>query len=130
MNYTKWKQKGERLMAVAVTLLMITTLILAAVPALTAHAASEPTVSITTDPKSGIKAFDDFSMDLNFLHNAYTDSDVTSVDITVTGVGGMSGSYAEKGIRPSGGSVLSYRLHVPEGKITYTAWGPPHCSSM
>ncbi len=123
MNYTKWKQKGERLMAVAVTLLMITTLILAAVPALTAHAASEPTVSITTDPKSGIKAFDDFSMDLNFLHNAYTDSDVTSVDITVTGVGGMSGSYAEKGIRPSGGSVLSYRLHVPEGKITYTGMG-------
>ena len=42
MNYTKWKKKGGRLMAGAVTLLMITTLILAAVPALTAHAASEP----------------------------------------------------------------------------------------
>lgn len=123
MNYIKWKKKGEKLMAAAVTLLMITTLILAAVPALTAHAASEPTVSITTDPKSGIKAFDDFSMDLNFVHNAYTDSDVTSVDITVTGVGGMSGSYAQKGVRPSGGSVLTYLLHVPEGKFTYTGMG-------
>lgn len=123
MNYTKWKKKGGRLMAGAVTLLMITTLILAAVPALTAHAASEPTVSITTDPKSGIKAFDDFSMDLKFVHNAYTNRDVTSVDVTVTGVGGMSGSYAEKGIRPSGDSVLGYQLHVPEGKITYTGMG-------
>lgn len=123
MNYTKWKQKGEKCIAVAVTVLMIMTLILAAVPAFTARAASEPTVSITTDPKSGIEAFDDFSMDLDFVHSAYTDSDVTSIDITVTGVGGMSGSYAEKGVRPSGGSVLSYRLHVPEGKITYTGMG-------
>ncbi len=123
MNYTKWKQKGEKCIAVAVTVLMITTLILAAVPAFTARATSEPTVSITTDPKSDIQAFDDFSMDLDFVHNAYTDSDVTSIDITVTGVGGMSGSYAEKGVRPSGGSVLSYRLHVPEGKITYTGMG-------
>lgn len=123
MNNTIWKQKGEKFLAASVALLMLAWFGLGAAPSMTVYAAAEPTVSITTDPASGIKAFDDFSMDLNFLHNAYTDSDVTGVDVTVTGVGGMSGSYAQKDIRPSGGSILTYQLHVPEGKITYTGTG-------
>ena len=123
MNYTKWKQKGEKCIAVAVTVLMITTLILAAVPAFTARATSEPTVSITTDPKSDIQAFDDFSMDLDFVHNAYTDSDVTSIDITVTGVPKRASVQAAVQCSVTGSM---YR----RGKSPIPVWGLLRCSLM